>query len=358
MIFLYAVLLVAFSVYSYALMDPNITLFNSPVWAFFREKLIYFGYYQRPLSTFVYLLFVVLLFAFHIYFVKKKKTNPVHLSLVIGGVLLFSYPFLSHDFFNYLFDEKILTFYHQNPYLHKALDFPHDNWTRFMHWTHRTYPYGPTFLLMMLPASVLSFGKFILAYMLGKMTFAGCYILSVYLLNKMSKWQAIFFATNPLILVEGLMNLHNDFIAVALGIIGLHYLSKKPRLIAGLFFLLSAGIKYFTVPILLMLTNYPKKYLFAGIGILLAVLYVSATGEVQPWYFLNLFVLYPFFSKMFKKFNFLFAGLLVSYYPFVLYGDWTGSNSILIKHVIIAFSAMITIIWLAKEFRFITITKE
>jgi len=82
-----------------------------------------------------------------------KRYNPLLISILIGVGLLFSYPFLSHDLFNYLFDAKIVTFYHQNPYILKALDFPSDPWLRFMHWTHRTYPYGPSFLFLTLVPS-------------------------------------------------------------------------------------------------------------------------------------------------------------------------------------------------------------
>ena len=39
-------------------------------------------------------------------------------------------------------------------------------------------------------------------------------------LNKLNTKWAIFFATNPFVLIEGLTNAHNDFIAVGLAILG------------------------------------------------------------------------------------------------------------------------------------------
>lgn len=346
------------SVYSYALMDPNITFVNSPIWAIFREKLVYFGYYQRPLSTAVYILLIGLLFLFHSLLLKKKQNiSPVKLSFLIGGILLLAYPFLSHDFFNYLFDEKILTFYHQNPYVHKALDFPADNWTRFMHWTHRTYPYGPTFLIVMLPASIVSFGKFLLSFIFGKLTFVILYIFSVHLLVKIDKNKALFFAANPLILIEGLMNAHNDFIAAAFSIFGIYYLAKKTNLLAGIFFIFSAGIKFITAPILVLLSNHPKKNLIAAFGIFAAVLYASVKMEIQPWYFLSLFALYPLMSGFIADLSLLFAGLLFSYYPYVLYGDWGDPKNIVLKHSVIIVSALLNAVWLAKKCKFIKITK-
>ncbi|MFS8160257.1 MAG: hypothetical protein ACMG6E_08635, partial [Candidatus Roizmanbacteria bacterium] len=105
----------------------------------------------------------------------------------MGLFSIVMYPLLSKDFFNYLFDAKILTFYHQNPYLHKALDYPLDPWLRFMNWTHRVYPYGPAFLPITLIPSFLSFGKLIINFALFKALFALAYIHSTYLLTKMDR---------------------------------------------------------------------------------------------------------------------------------------------------------------------------
>src|SRR3989344_8715704 len=117
MIIVYLVTLFSLSVYSFSLVDPNITLVQTRWWEIFRENMVYFGYYQRENSWLVYLLLIVLLFTFHYLFVKKYKLySPVKLALLIGIVFLMSNPLLSHDLFNYMFDSRIATFYHQNPY--------------------------------------------------------------------------------------------------------------------------------------------------------------------------------------------------------------------------------------------------
>lgn len=185
---LYILTLTAFAVYSYTLIDPNITLINNSMWATIRESLIHFGYYERQLSSQVYIVLIVLLFGFHWYFVKHYRS--IALSTLLGIAFFFtmlSYPFLSHDLFNYMFDAKILTTYQENPYLHKPQDFPHDPWLRFMHWTHRTYPYGPIFLIITLVPSVLGVGKFLLTFLLFKATFFIFYALAVYALSRLEK---------------------------------------------------------------------------------------------------------------------------------------------------------------------------
>lgn len=333
MLLVYALILSFFSLYTYSLIDPNITFFQTTWWEIFRDKMIYLGYYRRDLSWVIYLTLVVLLFLFNYLFVKfYKKTHPIKLALLISVILLISYPFLSHDFFNYMFDAKILTVYHQNPYLYKALDFPSDLWLRFMHWTHRTYPYGPVFLVISVIPSFISLGKFVLGFVLFKLVFSFFYLLAVFYLNKINKKYAVAFATSPLIIVEGLVNSHNDLIAVSLGIVGVFYLLDKKRIKSFLFFLLSGGVKFITLPVIFLNRNKDKNSKVA-FGLLIGTLiYLSVKSEIQPWYFLNLLIFLPFFENFLSHLNIFFFGLLVSYYPYIRMGGWDSSDKILFKH--------------------------
>lgn len=346
MIYLYFLLLFILSIFSYSHVDPNITLINHPLWEAFRNSMVYLGYYQRGISSLIYIIIICLLFYFHYFFIKRYKTiNLFILTLGIVLTLIVSYPFLSHDFFNYLFDAKILTVYGKNPYLYKALDFPKDPWLIFMHWTHRTYPYGPFFLGFSLIPSFLSFGKLILNFIFFKFMFAGFYILGVYFLNKINKKYALFFATSPLILIEGFINSHNDLIAVSLGIIGVYCLLKNKNIWSRLLFLLSGGIKYISLPIVFLSRKIGSKLNIAVTGILILLLvYLSIFQEIQSWYFLNLFILIPLFPKLIRSFNIFFAGLLISYFPFIAYGDWGMGSNIKIKHSIIVIFFIINII--------------
>ena len=359
MIILYIFFLLVLTIYSYSLVDPNLTLINSPIWTSFRNTLVYLGYYQRQWSWIIYLLLIIILFLFYSYFVKQfKKFNPLKLSFLIGGVLLVSYPFLSHDFFNYLFDAKIVTFYFKNPYFYKALDFPADPWLRFMHWTHNTYPYGPSFLLVTLIPSFFAFGKFILNFVFFKITWFVFYFLAVYCLNRLNKKWAIIFATNPLIIIEGLVNSHNDLIAVCLAIIGIYYLFKKKNLLAKLLLLLSGGIKYITLPLIFLKkfksqmtnNNSNSKFKFQITKLIfiieiLVLVYLSIFREIQPWYFLTLFAFLPFYEQLIMRLNIFFVGLLLSYYPYIRLGGWDSVEKIQLKHIIILVSIIINVIY-------------
>lgn len=346
-LFLYFIPLFSLSVYSFSLIDPNITFFQSKWWEIFRNKMVYFGYYRREMSWVVYLSIVVLLFIFHYIFVKKyKQYNPIRLAIFIGFIFLFSYPFLSHDFFNYMFDARIATFYHQNPYFYKALDFPNDSWLRFMHWTHRTYPYGPAFILITLVPSFLSFGKFILSFLFFKMAFFLFYFLAIYYLHRLNKQWAIIFATSPLIIIEGLVNSHNDLISVSLGIIGMFYLIKNKNNYAWFLFLSSAAIKYFTIPLVILFKKNKRYVKIAFSGIIIVLIYLSLKEEIQPWYFLNIFIFLSFYDQFISRFNIFFFGLLASYYPYIRLGGWDKPEKVILKHWIIVVAAIINAIYL------------
>ena len=336
MLILFALLLFGLFIYSYALIDPNLTLINTSWWVSFRDPLVYFGYHERKLSTILFIIIIALLFFFHWHFVRKYSRYSIWKIVgIICAFLVLSYPFLSHDLFNYIFDAKILTYYGDNPYTHIPGNYPDDQWLRFMHWTQRSYPYGPVFLPLTLVASVLGVGKFILNFVLFKLLNFIFYGLGIYFLKKMNDQWAMIFATNPLVIVEGLMNAHNDLIAISLGIVGIYLLQKDRRVLSRVILLLSVGIKYLTFPILLVVKK-PKSINNYFVFFLQTAIFVFMffNEGVQPWYFLSAFLFLPFYPKVVQHLNIFFVCLLLTYYPFIRFGNW---DQIWMKEFIIAF---------------------
>jgi len=338
---------IGLAIYSYALIDPNLTLINHPLWISFRDPMVNLGYNMRPTSANIYLVLLTVLFLSHLIFVKNYKTlHPYRLSLFIGLVLLLSYPLFSHDFFNYIFDAKILTFYGKNPYQYMPGDFYQDEWLRFMHWTHRTYPYGPSFLIISLVPSFLAMGKFILNYVFFKAVFVAAYIIGVLYFEKMNKRWAVIFATHPLILIEGVINAHNDMISVTLAVIGVYYIWQKRQVFSRIWLLLSAGIKYLTLPVVI-LSKKNKMLNTVALGLQIILLgYLTIYSQIQPWYFLPLFIFLPFFPKLIDKLQLFFFGLLISYYPYIRYGGWDTVEKVQMKDQIIYVFAAVTLVYL------------
>src|SRR5258706_5338006 len=170
----YCLTIVCLFFYSYTQVDLSLTLSRISIWQGIEKSFQYVGYFQRPLSTYLYSGILIALFVSYIFLLIAVHKNVLSRKtlwiLIIGTaiVLTFSYNAFSYDLFNYIFDAKIITHYSQNPYMHMALDFPHDPMLSFMHWTQRTYPYGPAWLLVTAPLSFIGLQFFLPTFFLFK----------------------------------------------------------------------------------------------------------------------------------------------------------------------------------------------
>ncbi len=346
MYILYASLLAFTSVYSYALVDPNFTLIAHPLWTPFRNMMVQFGYYQRDNSSLVFIALFLLFCAAHTYLVRRYKSySPLRIALIVGIILSASYPFLSHDVFSYMFDAKIVSHYGQNPYLHMPLEFAPDPWLRFTHWTHRTYPYGPTFLPITLIPAYLSGGIFVLHFALMKGLQALAYIVPVYILAKKSKkpQEAMFWATHPLVLFEGIINLHNDLLSVSLVIVGLSLYAFRHVWWARITLVISGLIKYTTLPVVLLASKNTtlRKIGFVSLALVMCYLVVLYPTGVQPWYFLTLLSALPIAYRVVSRINILLCGVVMMSFPFV----WEGSWSIEFKYATLLVCVIATVLY-------------
>lgn len=351
----YLLILFFLTIYSYSQIDLNLTLSSFNIYQQLQNFLIWLGYFNRPLSTLIYILLLLSLFLTYYLILKMVKKRTVDkrtvwmLILFSCLILFFSYSAFSHDLFNYMFDARIVTKYGLNPYSFKALDFPDDLWTRFMHWTHRTYPYGPLWLFITLPFSFLGFQKFTLTYFLFKLLFLFSYLISSYLVylivdkikNKDSLYALAFFAFNPLILVESLVSPHNDSLMLLFALFSIYFFISKKYFISSLLMLVSTGVKFVTLPLLLIpfsclvfkkireslsiekiLAIFPLFYFIS----IFPVIYLR---ELLPWYaipFIGLSVL-VIENKFLRIFNFVISFiLLLKYISFLYYGEWTKSS--------------------------------
>jgi hypothetical protein len=264
------------------------------------------------------------------------------IGLMIAAILCLSYPFISHDFLKYMFDAKILTQYHQNPYLMRPIDFSYDPWLRFLQWIEQPFRYGPVFFAIIIIPSFFAAGKFLLSFIFLKMTFVCFYIAAVFVLRKMNKKWAFIFATHPLLLVDGLINGHNDLISVSFLIFGIYFLSRK-KILPRVFFILSIGIKYLSLPVIFITKNRNSifnKLIFFSLLILPYLLLNQFFGnkfgaEIQTWYFIILLGFIPYFEGIINKLLITFIGLLLSCYPYIYLGKWEQINGFAIKHIII-----------------------
>lgn len=259
-------------------------------------------------------------------------------------VLAFSYNAFSYDLFNYVFDAKIVTFYKQNPYFHKALDFPQDPMLGFMHWTHRLYPYGPLWLAVSIPLSFLGFQKLLPTLILFKLLAVTSYLASCLAIWKLCEKKSIndrFFAVGvfafcPLVIIEGLVSAHNDIFMMAIGLLGFYFFWAKKYWIAFVLILLSAAVKFVTILLLLPLllavvgekmkqaVSWKRIYYLSFVLMILAVIAAMKRDELKPWYLLYPAAFLPFVDNplLFGSMIGVFFGVLTHYLAFFYFGNW------------------------------------
>jgi len=345
------VIVISLFFYSFTQIDLGLTLTRVSFWQIIQRKFQSIGYFHRSLSTAFYLLILLALFAFYLWILKLAREKKLSFSqiwqlvLVAAFTLWFAYNAFSYDLFNYIFDAKIVTFYHRNPYRCKALDFPDDPMLGFMHWTHRLYPYGPLWLLVSLPLSFFGFQKLVLTMILFKGIAVLSYLGTVFLIDKIlvktnNKNRLLgvsFFAFNPLVMIESLVSAHNDILMMFLAVSAIWFLLRKKRFFAWLALFFSIGIKFATIlllPTFLLVSflqlrkktiNWQKIWLFSLALMIIALLLAIKRTEFQPWYFLYPL---PFVSLLPEKKWLswlaisLSLGLLLRYAPFLYLGNW------------------------------------
>ncbi len=351
----YGLVLSLLTIYSYSQIDLNLTLSGNWLYQYFQNQLIKLGYFNRTLSTAVFLILLFLLSIIYyliLYLIKHKRlsfTNLKWLVILSCIILFFSYSAFSHDLFNYMFDARIVTAYQQNPYVHSALDFPSDLWTRFMHWTHRTYPYGPVWLVLTLPASMLGFGKFVLTLFNFKLLFLFFHLSNIYLINKILKKAdpklsllgTAVYAFNPVVLIESLVSPHNEVLMLFFLLLAIYFVICEDNKLAAIFnLLLSAGIKFVTIillPIFLFYSSSERsesrslKWLKLNLLFLIPPLILQIYfREPYSWYFIPLIGVGALLIK-YESINILLAGFsfgaLLRYAPYLYLGEYSLSTS-------------------------------
>lgn len=294
-ILLYYPITILLFIYSYGFVDFNLTLSTHPLLTSFVSWSQELAMFHRSTSLYVYLALILLLYLAYslTLLLSSPKTFPWRPTLLIALILALAYPFLSSDVFKYLFAAKELLFYHVNPHVVAPQVFADDSWLRFMRWIHTPSPYGPVMTALAVPYYLLGLGKFTPSLYLFKLDQIFWYGLSIWLIGKLSPKKPVLaqliFALNPLVLVEWLINAHNDAPMIALLLLSLYLFTRTRRLSAFISLLLSVGIKYVTIiffPFIFISKKIPiNSILYTLYSILLiAPLLYHYSYQYQPWY--------------------------------------------------------------------------
>ena len=180
---------------------------------------------QAPQNEYVYLAAVVLLliiFGFYFLFFRKRLAGNYQWAFLIFSALSFSlsllWPLTSSDLFSYIYQGRVWSVHGLNPYLLAYGSLSGDYFFPFLNncWSSRPAPYGPLFMLVSGFFAWLS--QFSLWWSLFglKFFFAGLNIIVGYLIYHFRKdfFSFYLYAFNPLVLLEIIINGHNDILFV------------------------------------------------------------------------------------------------------------------------------------------------
>ncbi|NOY15167.1 MAG: hypothetical protein GXP43_03025 [bacterium] len=339
-------------VFSFTFIDPNLIFFaNIAPLVDIQHFLFSFGRDHAVLNGLIFSLLLILWYPWVKSLLKLRLKTIIIVSLIISAFGIVTYPAFSHDLFNYIFNAKILTIYHQNPAQVSPFSFVNqDDWVRFMHNTKAISPYGlawryisavgfylfysisPSFLSAFIGLKLVNFISFWIAFYF-------IYLCLKLLQIKDIKTRLTFFLLNPLILWEGLYMAHNDMLMATFAIISFYFLvkakqagqpsAKQTNLLLTAFFLaLSIATKYATIvliPVYIWYLIKPKLdiSLYATLALFLTAF--ARWPWLHSWYFIwpiSFFVL----NKNLKiiKFFWIFSFfLMIRYLPFAIQRSWS-----------------------------------
>ncbi len=377
-----ALIYTLFLVFSYCYVDLNLTLSKSPVILSVINSLQGLGYYNRPIATAIYIVLVIIAFSFfalNLSLFAKTKIGIKYListTMLNTFILFFAYPFLSYDVFNYIFYTKIILHYHLSPYTHKALDFPGDDWIRFMRWTHSYSPYGPLWLGYSLIPAMLGFGKFVVTLLFFKLFIGSFHLANSFIIYKILQrsksenplFATSFYALNPVFLIEGIANSHNDIVFAAFILSSIYLFIKNKKIHSISTLIVGALLKYISIlnlPWLIIsyLRKIPSKsiivlnlvtltvftIIFSTIKITVPLISSGSTQvQFQPWY---LFWTIPIVALTGNKRLMLLSisicfGAMLRYIPYLYNGDWSQPGTIIFMTLAILVPTFMSILFL------------
>lgn len=217
---------------------------------------------------------VILMFFLYAKLIKKseefKSIKSVLLAAgIVGITFVLSLPNTSKDVFFYMGNGRLIDKYGFNPYSTSVSEMENLDTSDCILKTvgsqnEYKFVYGPLFLTICGLLNKISFSSVALYLYEFKILNLLVYLLTTYLIYKLTKRKklAIVFAFNPLVLLEVLVNVHNDIFVVFFALLGFLFVkeSEKCRKKFGrsefIFFLglicfaFSAAIKYITILIL------------------------------------------------------------------------------------------------------------
>lgn len=232
-----------------------------------QRKSYYFEYLEKfgvREITYIFAIFAISLFVYGYFYFRPRESERFFAKnfLVIWIVLLIALitpTFFSKDIFSYLIVAKNTAIYHINPYFISIGGNPDNPWTKFigdMWWKDIASPYGPLFQLFVIPFGFLATKSLLAAAYVYKIVNLFLFALIVLTLReiiriqKMDNASVALFAINPAIVINLVMEAHNETLMLLLVSLALLYAIRNEYVSGLAAFGGAIAIKYYPIIIL------------------------------------------------------------------------------------------------------------
>lgn len=226
----------------------------------------------------------------------ERSSLKYVIAFIVGIACIFviSYPANSYDIFNYITTAKITYVYGENPYLVMPTEIPGEPYLAFTRAANRTALYGPLWILISAIPHYGGLGQIWLTIVMFKLLNAAIYILFAWFIYKATKSvkNVLFFACNPLIVLEVLLSGHNDIYMMLPALFGLWYMRTHSitAKLAGVGAFVSSwfvkGATLVLLPVLFLRKISWENTLIVSYWLLMGVFVLVAPmrEELYPWY--------------------------------------------------------------------------
>lgn len=281
-----------FVIFSWGFVDANFLAVSPKI---IRDVISPFGIFfdqNRIVVTGAYVFIVVGLFFSYMHLLRFAKTiSSMTLRrwiVAFGIVFACSYPALSYDVFNYILTSRVIYTYKENPYVVQPIEIANEPMLTFTRATNKVALYGPVWIALSWFPHWFGSGSVwltILGFKLLNMFFffVVCWLIYKRTYNTTS---VVFFALNPLTLIEVIGNAHNDIAMMALAFAGIILARKHHPGTAILSIMVSVFVKGASILLLplLFIKSIQMTILLSFYALFFLFLFTPVREELYPWY--------------------------------------------------------------------------
>lgn len=264
----------------YIILGKNILFLESSFNFFFKKPTAGINCNKLISTVLFYSIFIGLTIVYFAILKNYKNIFKTNKSLfifiiVVALIFMFMLPTTSTDIFYYLGTGWLEAHYKVNPYYVSIQDVMNQNEVIGTEngdlillktpkiWRETTIVYGPMWPIICRILSEISMGNLTAGLFIYKLFNLAIHIINSYLIYKISnkkKLYTLMYAINPLVLFEGLANVHNELVVVFFILMALYFFIKKKQMLPTVVFLaLATAIKYYAILLISFLVIYKYR---------------------------------------------------------------------------------------------------